>query len=50
VQKPIEAEEVMLKAKVDRNHQEMHANYSSRRICAKLVLKVICMGAINCAD
>lgn len=36
VQKPIDAEEVMLKAKVQQIHHEMHATYGSRRMCAEL--------------
>ena len=35
-QKPIDAEEVMLKAKVQQIHHEMHATYGSRRMCAEL--------------
>lgn len=36
VQKPIDTEEVMLKAKVQQIHHEMHATYGSRRMCAEL--------------
>lgn len=36
VQKPINAEEVMLKAKVQQIHHEMHATYGSRRMRAEL--------------
>lgn len=36
VQKRIDAEEVMLKAKVQQIHHEMHATYGSRRMCAEL--------------
>jgi putative transposase len=35
-QKPIDAEEVMLKAKVQQIHHEMHATYGSRRMRAEL--------------
>lgn len=36
VQTPIDAEEVMLKAKVQQIHNEMHATYGSRRMRAEL--------------
>jgi len=50
VQKPIDAEEVILKAKVQQIHHEMHATYGSRRMCAELNAQGYLLGRLRCVE